>query len=56
LSGPVVDLAQNLVALEDAYELHIISGNRSAAPERARALILGYARTVTGCAELELRR
>jgi hypothetical protein len=56
LSGPVVDLAQNLVALEDAYELHIISGNRSAAPERARELILGYARTVTGCAELELRR
>ncbi|MFD6698109.1 MULTISPECIES: TetR/AcrR family transcriptional regulator [unclassified Microbacterium] len=56
LSGPVVDLAQNLVALEDAYELHIISGNRSAAPERARELILGYARTVTGCTDLSLRR
>ena len=56
LDGPIIDLAQNLVALEDAYELHIISGNRSTSPERSRELILGYARTVTGCAELSLRR
>ncbi len=54
LTGPVVDLAQNLVALEDAYGLHIIGGNRSTPPERARRLILDYARTVTGCDELML--
>jgi AcrR family transcriptional regulator len=54
LAGPIVDLAQNLVALEDAYGLHIVSGNRSTPPDRARRLILDYARTVTDCAELDL--
>ncbi|GAB3586596.1 TetR/AcrR family transcriptional regulator [Leifsonia lichenia] len=54
LAGPIIDIAQNLVALEDAYELHIISGNRSASPRRARELILGYARTATGCAGLSV--
>lgn len=54
LTGPIVDLAQNLVALEDAYGLHIISGNRSIPLDRARGLILDYARTVTACAELAL--
>ncbi|OZB86016.1 TetR family transcriptional regulator [Microbacterium sp. 13-71-7] len=55
LAGPIIDLAQNFVALEDAYEMHIISGNGSAGPRRARELLLGYARIVTGCAELSLR-
>jgi len=55
LAGPIIDLAQNFVSLEDAYELHIISGNRSASPRRARELVLGYARIVTGCSELSLR-
>jgi hypothetical protein len=35
--------------------MHIISGNGSAGPRRARELLLGYARIVTGCAELSLR-
>ena len=55
--GIVLDeLVADFVSLEDAYELHIISGNRSAGPRRARELVLGYARIVTGCAELSLRR
>jgi len=54
LAGPVIDLAQNLVALEDAYELHIISENHSSDPDRARELILGYARLATGCGELSI--
>ena len=54
LRGPIVDLAQNLVALEDAYGLHIVSGNRSTPPDRARRLILDYARTVTDCGDLAL--
>jgi AcrR family transcriptional regulator len=49
---PVVDVAQNMVALEDAYGLHVISGNQSLPVDRCAELIVGYARTVTGCAEL----
>jgi AcrR family transcriptional regulator len=47
--GPVLDVAQNLVALEDAYGMHIISGNQSLPVERCTELIRGYARTATGC-------
>jgi len=39
----------NLVALEDAYGLHVIDGNRSLPLERCAALIEGYARVATGC-------
>ncbi|MGW6139347.1 TetR/AcrR family transcriptional regulator [Streptomyces sp. NPDC055144] len=46
------DLARNLVALEDGYGLHIVSRNTQLTPDEARRLILGYARTVTGCADL----
>jgi AcrR family transcriptional regulator len=53
LAGPIVDIAQNLVALEDAYGLHIVSGNRSVPPERARQLILDSARMVTDCPDLD---
>jgi AcrR family transcriptional regulator len=49
---PALDIAQNLVALEDAYGMHIISGNRSVPVARSAELILGYARTATGCDSL----
>jgi hypothetical protein len=54
LTSPIVNIAQNLVALEDAYGLHIIGHNRSVPPARARTLILDVARMATGCQELEL--
>lgn len=50
LTGPVLDLAANLVALEDAYGLHIISRNASVPHERALELLMTYARSATGCA------
>ncbi|GAA4156710.1 TetR/AcrR family transcriptional regulator [Leifsonia shinshuensis] len=50
LTAPALDVAQNLVALEDSYGMHIINGNRSTPVERCQELILGYARTVTGWA------
>ncbi|WP_405782198.1 TetR family transcriptional regulator [Streptomyces sp. NBC_01378] len=49
LTEPVADLARNLVALEDGYGLHIVSRNVELTPDVARRLLLGYARTVTGC-------
>ncbi|MFC9611781.1 TetR/AcrR family transcriptional regulator [Streptomyces sp. NPDC056938] len=52
LTEPVADLARNLVALEDGYGLHIVSRNTELTPDVARRLLLGYARTVTGCPEL----
>jgi AcrR family transcriptional regulator len=52
LTAPVLDVAQNLVALEDAYGLHIISGNQSLPVERCTELIVSYARSATGCSEL----
>ncbi|MGX1671301.1 TetR/AcrR family transcriptional regulator [Streptomyces sp. NPDC055400] len=52
LTEPVADLARNLVALEDGYGLHIVSRNAELTPDVARRLLLGYARTVTGCPEL----
>ncbi|MGW6153434.1 TetR/AcrR family transcriptional regulator [Streptomyces sp. NPDC055144] len=52
LTAPVSDLARTLVALEDGYGLHIVSRNAELTPDVARRLLLGYARTVTGCSEL----
>ncbi|MEU5058383.1 MULTISPECIES: TetR family transcriptional regulator [unclassified Streptomyces] len=52
LTEPVADLSRNLVALEDGYGLHIVSRNAELTPDVARRLLLGYARTVTGCPEL----
>ncbi len=49
---PTVDIARNLVALEDAYGMHIISRNPSLPPQRCTALIAGYARTATGCPDI----
>jgi AcrR family transcriptional regulator len=54
LREPVLDIAQNLVALEDAYGMHIISGNQSLPVSRCRDLILGYARTATTCPDIQL--
>lgn len=54
LRGTPLDLAHNLVALEDAYGLHIVTGNGSIPPARARGFILDYARTVTDCLDLHL--
>lgn len=52
LAEPAVDVAANLVTLEDGYGLHIVTGNHSVTPERALSLVLGYARSATGCADL----
>lgn len=49
LQEPVLDIAQNLVALEDAYGMHIISGNQSLPVERCRELVRSYARAATNC-------
>jgi AcrR family transcriptional regulator len=52
LQEPVLDMAQNLVALEDAYGMHIISGNQSLPVARCRELVCSYARAVTNCPSL----
>ncbi|MCP9211566.1 TetR/AcrR family transcriptional regulator [Streptomyces sp. NEAU-Y11] len=52
LSEPARDVASNIVSLEDSYLLHIVSRNDSLPPRRAFELILGYARTATGCPDL----
>ena len=52
LAAPAPDIAQNLVALEDAYDLHIISRTAALPPARCLDLMFGYARSATGCAEL----
>ncbi|MFI1918252.1 TetR/AcrR family transcriptional regulator [Nocardia sp. NPDC020380] len=49
IDAPLLDVAANLVALEDAYGLHIITRNRSMTKLRAAELICSYARTATGC-------
>jgi len=51
LTDRKIDIAQNLVALEDAYCMHIIEGNTSLPYERCVELMLSYARLATGCAE-----
>ncbi|WP_067541204.1 TetR/AcrR family transcriptional regulator [Nocardia crassostreae] len=52
LTESALDIANNLVALEDAYGLHIITPNRAVPPARAAELICSYARTATGCADI----
>jgi len=55
LAAPALDIAQNLVALEDAYGLHIISRTATLPPDRCLELMLGYARIATRCADLGTR-
>jgi len=50
--APVSEMARTLVALEDGYGLHIVSRSTEVTPESAHRLLLGYARTVTGCPDL----
>ena len=52
LAAPDMDIAQNLVALEDAYDLHIISRTAGLPPDRCADLMFSYARSVTGCPQL----
>jgi AcrR family transcriptional regulator len=52
LQSKPLDIAQNLVALEDAYGLHITTGNRALTPPRAATLIHSYAVVATGCHEI----
>lgn len=52
MAAPVLDVAANLVALEDAYGLHIVSRNASLPRERTLDLLLSYARIATRCEDL----
>ncbi|GAA4389591.1 TetR/AcrR family transcriptional regulator [Tsukamurella soli] len=52
LIAPVITIARHLVALEDAYGLHIIGGNRTLTRVDAIELIAAYARMVTGCPDI----
>lgn len=52
IAEPMRDIAQNLVALEDAYALHIISRTAALPPERCFDLMFGYARSATSCPEI----
>lgn len=49
---PVLDIAQNLVGLEDAYCMHIIERNSSLPPKRCLELMFSHARSATGCLEI----
>jgi AcrR family transcriptional regulator len=48
LTEPVLSVAQNFVALEDAYGMHLNGGNSSLDAPTATALLRSYARSVTG--------
>lgn len=48
LVHPARDIAENAVALEDAYGLHIVARNAHVQRERARDLVLGYLAAETG--------
>ena len=52
LRGKPLDIAQNLVALEDAYGLHIITDNRALPPLRAAELIHSFAAIATACQDI----
>jgi len=52
LAFPTQEIAQNLVALEDAYALHIISRTAALPLNRCLDLMFNYARCATGCPEL----
>jgi hypothetical protein len=49
LRASVADIAANVVALEDAYGLHIVGGNSSVPRERAQELVLRFLETQAGC-------
>lgn len=48
LTEPVLAIAQNFVALEDAYGMHLNGGNSSLDGPTAVGLLRSYARSVTG--------
>lgn len=48
LTEPVLLIARNFVALEDAYGMHLNGGNSSLDAPAAVALLQSYARSVTG--------
>lgn len=52
LAFPPLEIAQNLVALEDAYALHIISRTAALPLARCLELTFSYARSATGCPDL----
>ena len=52
VTDPTIEIAQNLVGLEDAYCMHIIESNASLPYERCIELMFIYARSATGCREL----
>lgn len=52
LTDPSLEIAQNLVALEDAYCMHIIERNASLPLRRCLELMFSYARSATDCPEL----
>jgi AcrR family transcriptional regulator len=54
LQSKPLDIAQNLVALEDAYGLHITTDNRTLPPPRAAALIRSYAVVTTQCQDISV--
>lgn len=52
MAAPVLEVAQNLVGLEDAYCMHIIERNTSLPLQRCIDLMISYARLATGCPEI----
>ena len=52
LQSKPLDIAQNLVALEDAYGLHITTDNRALTPPRSADLIHSYATVATRCSDI----
>jgi hypothetical protein len=48
LESPAAAIAHNLVALEDAYGLHVVAGF-SVTREQAEQYLLDYAARATGC-------
>ena len=49
ITDPTIEIAQNLVGLEDAYCMHIIEANASLPYEHCTNLMFSYARSATGC-------
>jgi AcrR family transcriptional regulator len=55
ITEPVLAVATNLVALEDAYALHIIDEVAALSYPRAVELIHSFARLATGCSDLAVK-
>jgi hypothetical protein len=49
LSDDSATIGRNIVALEDAYGLHVLASNPSIDLDEAERLIVAYARVATGC-------